>query len=89
MKKIPSKLKIGGITYEVKLISGLADCGSTKFDNSTILINKDQTEERQATTLLHEIIEVISEHNDLNLSHQTIQTFESNLFQVLVDNFIK
>lgn len=88
--KIPNKLKIGGITYEVKVIDGLADCGSTQLDKSIILINEGQSDDRKLSAVWHEIIEAINEHNDLNLNHQTIQTLEANIFQVLKDNnFIK
>jgi len=87
--KLPKQIKIGGLTYKINFIEGLTDCGSTHFDTQTILINKGQTEERQVSALIHEIIECENELYDLNLSHQTIQTLEAGLFQILNDNFIK
>lgn len=80
------KIKIGGINYKVIYVSGLADSGSTDFDTSIILINKNQTKERKLSALYHEMIEVWNEHGDLNLSHQTIQTLESMMFQTFKDN---
>lgn len=84
----PKTIKVGGIIYEVKLVKGLADCGSTVFNSSTILINKDQTEDRQYSALLHEIIECVVEANDIKIEHSGIQTLEANLFQVYKDNII-
>lgn len=84
--RLPKQLKIGGITYKIELIDGLADCGSTDFNRQIILINKGQTEDRQLSALYHEVIEVFNEMGDLDLKHQTIQTLESFAFQVIKDN---
>lgn len=86
--KIPKSVKIGGQNYKVELVNGLADCGSTNFDKQIILINKDQTENRQLSALYHEIIEIWNEAGDLDLRHQTIQTLESFMYQTLRENNI-
>lgn len=82
------KIKIGGLDYKVEVVEGLADYGSTNFSTQTILLANEQTEDMLVSSLLHEIIEVINQHNDLGLAHQTIQTIEANLFQVLKDNIL-
>jgi len=85
--KIPSKIKVGGLTYKIELVDGLADCGSTHFSTQTILISKNQTEDRKLSAVVHEGIEAINEIADLNLPHQTIQTLEAFAFQIIKDNF--
>ena len=80
------EIKIGGLVYKIEYISGLADFGSTKFDNQIILIDKEITEDNKISTLYHEIIEIINSQNDLSLNHQTISTLEASLFQVIKDN---
>ena len=37
-------------------------------------------------TLLHEVVEVINEENELKMKHRVIQTLATQLFQVLKDN---
>ena len=82
------KIKVGGLTYQIKEVEGLADYGSTKLDQQIILIDSKLKEDNKRSTLLHEIIEICNSQNDLNLSHQTISTLEASLFQVLKDNNI-
>jgi len=80
------KLKIGGLIYEVRQVLGLADSGNQDDSNLVILLNKGLKQEQKESTLLHEIIEAINSANDLGLTHQTIQTLEASLYQVLKDN---
>lgn len=84
--ELPTSIKIGGFTYSIKEVEGLADNGSTDFDSQSILIRKSMTTERKVSALLHEIIEIWNELGDLDLKHQTIQTLEAFLFQTIVDN---
>lgn len=85
LKLIP-ELKIGGRKFSIEYIKGLADNGSTDFDNNIILIKDNMSVDNKLSTVLHELLEVINETYDLNLSHQTIQTLEAGLFQVIKDN---
>lgn len=80
------EIKILGKKYKVQLIDGMVDYGSTDPFKQVINIRKGLTDEMTASTLLHEIIEVINESLDLNLSHQTIQSLEVSLFSVYNDN---
>lgn len=84
--KLPKLIKIGGQEYSVELVDSLADSGSTTFATQRILINSNQNNDRQKTALLHEVIETLNELYDLNLNHQTIQTLEAGLYQVIKDN---
>lgn len=80
-------IRILGKDYEVKYIKGLADFGSTDFNSNIILIKEDMTDENKQSVILHEILEILNEANDLNLKHQDIQTLEAGLFSVYKDNF--
>jgi len=85
--KTKTQLKIGGKVFKVEYIKGLADYGSTDFFRQTILIKEDMTDDNKISAVLHEILEITNEANDLDLKHQTIQTIEANLFQIFKDNF--
>ena len=85
--KIKNTIRVLGKDYEVKYIKGLADFGSTDFNTNTILIKEDMTDENKQSVVLHEILEIINEANDLNLKHQDIQTLEAGLFSVYKNNF--
>ena len=85
--KIKNSIRILGKDYNVKYTKGLADFGSTDFNTQTILIKDEMTEDNKISSVIHEILECVNEANDLNLSHQTIQTLEASLFCIYKDNF--
>lgn len=87
IKGTGNTIRVLGKDYEVKYIKGLADFGSTDFNTQTILIKEDMTDENKQSVILHEILEILNEANDLNLKHQDIQTLEAGLFSVYKDNF--
>ena len=66
--KIPKKLKINGLTYGVILEKDVTYQGNaygiTHHDKQKIYISSDQEDDRQAVTLLHEIL-----HAVINASH--------------------
>lgn len=81
-----NQVKISGFIYTIEYVDYLADYGTTDLKEHKILINNSMCDEEKQSTLLHEIIEVINQQNDLQLPHQTIQTLENSLYQVLNDN---
>ncbi|MDD2496405.1 MAG: hypothetical protein PHE29_14610 [Tissierellia bacterium] len=81
-----NSIKISGFKYTIKEVSGLADDGSTSFADNIILINKDLSDDRKKSALIHEVIECFNELGDLGLSHQTIQTLEAFVFAFYKDN---
>lgn len=90
--KIPKTLKIGGHTYKVILRSreetdGVETLGSASiFTYLKIWVDSGQKQSQQESTLLHEIIEVISAINKVGLTEQQICILETGLYQVLNDN---
>lgn len=88
--KIPQTLKIGGINYQVIVenprMHGCNGVGSNNDGVAIITISNTANRQVQESTLFHEMIEAINGTNDLQLSHQTISTLETSLYQILRDN---
>lgn len=94
LKEIPNKLNICGFTYEIILedrknnrgVNANATCNSNQ---QKIWIDTNQCEEAQISCLIHEILEALDYHYELELPHKTISILEAGLFQVIKDNFLK
>ena len=88
--KIPQTLKIGGINYQVIVenprMHGCNGVGTNNDGVAIITISNTANRQVQESTLFHEMIEAINGTNDLQLSHQTISTLETSLYQILRDN---
>lgn len=89
--KIPQKIKIGGKTIDVIVDNlrekcGSSDIGMSQLARQKIWISNEANKETQEETFLHEIGEFIKFENDLEISHQTLQTLSRSLYQVLKDN---
>ena len=80
--KLPNKLKIGPLTYNIQYVSGLVDDGN--LSGQTISINKDLPERKKVVALIHEILHCIN--NEVN--EQEIEFWASAISQVLLDNKI-
>lgn len=92
--KIPNKVKINGIDYEVKkikigevppLMKNHAD-GQTSYSECIIYLDNELNEQRMFQIFLHEIIHTIEWANNLDSSEDYIQSMSSGLYQVLKDN---
>ena len=94
--KIPSKIKISGITYKIKkvkigeippLMKNHAD-GQANYHECMIYLDSDLDIQRMFQVLLHEIIHIIQWNNnwDDELSENNIQGISSGLYQILIDN---
>ena len=88
--KIPNKLKINGIDVAIKIEDrtehGASEYGSALCFTQTIWLNSSGNKEYQELVLFHEIIELLNEENDMNLTHQNISTLATSLYTVLKDN---
>lgn len=90
--KIPNKIKILGYDYEVVFReSRLKEDGSEHSGThcarvQKIWIDKEQTQQQQESTFIHEILEAISYSLELNMPHNVISSLESALYQTLKDN---
>ena len=85
---IPKDIKIGGIKYKVIPVDPKISesYGKVIFESASIHLDDTLTQDVSLSTLLHEIIEVINEENELKLEHRTIQTLGTQLYAVLKDN---
>lgn len=90
---IPEKLKIGGLIYEVLLVEdrnfehAKTNTGSCNSAYQKIWLEYGKRKiDGLKDDLLHEIVEAIIRHADIEINHQTITTLASMLNQVLRDN---
>lgn len=85
---MPDTIKIGGIHYKIiPADSKISESyGKVVFESASIHLDETLTHDMALATLLHEVVEVINEENELKLEHRTIQTLATQLFQVLKDN---
>jgi hypothetical protein len=85
---MPDDIKIGGIKYKILECDPQVSesYGKTVFESASIHLDETLAPEVARATLLHEVIEVINEENELKLEHRAIQTLATQLFQVLKDN---
>ena len=85
---IPTKLKIGGITWLVKLVEPAEiDCdnqaiGDQSETTQLIRIASSLSPEMAKAVLLHEIIHCI----DAQLDHDIVEMLANQLYQVLSEN---
>lgn len=89
--KIPKKLKIGAVYYDVVVAAmseklGGADWdGEVRYDRKNghkIYINADMTREAQETTLIHEVLHCLNS----TMSHEFLDSLAEQLYQVFSDN---
>jgi hypothetical protein len=87
---IPVRIKIAGVHYDVMLIPNLKtedECsGRALLGRAIIQIDDSMCEDLKNATLIHEILEVIKEENQLKMSHRALQTMATQLYQVIQDN---
>lgn len=89
---IPQRIKIGGHTFDVKLVESIAlrdECyGKMWLDKLEIHIDNSISESLQIETLYHEALHAISELNGLDLEENQVQCIAHGMFQVVKDNEI-
>ena len=87
---LPQRLKIGGFEYSVVLeenfAAGTHYFGLIKPMTQEIVLDKRLHPTRYGETLLHEIVEAINNHCELDLEHRQISALAFQLHQVLRDN---
>jgi hypothetical protein len=85
---MPETIKIGGIIYKISPMDRKISesYGMVTFESAAIHLDETLCPDMALATLLHEVIEVINEENQLKLKHRAIQTLATQVFQVLRDN---
>ncbi len=64
----------------------MSDAGRVWTGKQIFNIDGRQSEKGQRSSILHEIIEALNYHLELDLKHSVIAQLEAGLFQVLEDN---
>jgi hypothetical protein len=87
---IPKQIKIHGIWYTVELVSGLRaddDCsGRILPTKAKILLDDSMCADITKAVLIHEVLEVIKEENQLKMPHRSLQTMATQLYGVIQNN---
>lgn len=86
---IPDSVKILGHVYEIHEVSASelqGGNGETWLKFCKIKIDKDLPQSRKESVLLHEIIEVINSHFQLEIEHKSIECLEECLYAILKEN---
>jgi hypothetical protein len=84
-------IKILGYKYVIKTAppveeGGMAEAGKANMGRQLILIDPTNTSQQIQSTVLHEAIEALNYHFDMNLNHNIIMQLEAGIFQVIQDN---
>lgn len=86
--RIPSKLKIGGHTIQVRMmVNDGGKYGQYIPESGLIYISSDAPQTQQEATLIHEIFHVINGtlgHGDMG--HALLESLSAQWYQVLADN---
>ena len=97
--KIPKKIKIGGLWFEVKESQEVANqsnvFGSLHSRQQKIFLEKSETQQRKEQTFFHEILHGIWQQAGLceryrgdqeKIEEEIVSALASGLYQVLKDN---
>jgi len=60
--------------------------GRKHVAKQVIQIAEDMVEQQRVSTVLHEIIEALNYHLELELGHNKVMSLEAGLYQVLTEN---
>ncbi|MHB8276362.1 MAG: hypothetical protein ACYDIA_01745 [Candidatus Humimicrobiaceae bacterium] len=92
--KIPPKINIGGIIYDVKLVSGKVNNvlqeasfrGMYSNEKCIITIDKNANKQVIEQTFFHEVLHGIESNFKLKFSENNIDRLARGIYQVLNDN---
>jgi hypothetical protein len=84
MKLLGHLWKVRNMSFDEREVHS----GSADRAKQIIRIDPTLNQQERESTILHEVIEVISEANELNLKHHAICTLEVGLFSFFADNGI-
>jgi hypothetical protein len=90
---IPSEFMAYGLPWKVRFVTEhekiKGNFGHCSAEDQTIYLLKTATRRQQESTFLHELIHLVSETMELNLSEHTVLCLEGGLYPILKDNGIK
>ena len=83
--KIPKKVKISGLIYDVVFEERESDLGCVQYENLKIILDSSAGPEKQAQTFLHEILHICNGA----LEEAVINPMAQVLFAALKDNKLR
>ena len=88
--KIPKKVRVLGHWYKVEIqkedASGNDNLGTHWGKFLKMWLSSNQCKEKMEETFLHEIIEAVNYHLDLDLKHPQISGLSQSFHQIFKDN---
>jgi hypothetical protein len=92
--KIPERLKVGGVTYEVRVVPEIIDSqnliGRTNHDNLIIEVQGALADDAAKKCFLHEMFHAIDEHTGVNQrgapDEGDVDALVNALYMVMQDN---
>ena len=95
--KIPSKIKVGGMTYKIDQVSsydmakGCDNWGKTDFSTLSIKVDKELPQERKEESFLHEVFHTIMHSTGLfrevkEKEEDFVLRISQAVYQVFKDN---
>lgn len=90
--KPPASIKVGPITYDIRLLDGLLDgerniFGSITFRTETIDVESDMAPDEQRQTVLHEMVHIMLTHiGQRNHDEVLVDGLSYALFDVIRSN---
>lgn len=89
--KIPKRVKVGGITYKVKLINGVdkADeftVGAWRGKDGVIYIDKNVSKRMQEHFFIHELMHALFFHCDIEQDEHKVSLLATALEMIIKDN---
>lgn len=89
---IPSKVKVGGLVYDVSFEERLLDDENTKvygiidYNNLTIKLEKLYSQQKNEQSLWHEIVHAICVEYNVEIEDEDVDRIGCGLYQVIKDN---
>jgi hypothetical protein len=80
--RIPHKLKIGGIVYDVRISSKIKSAGEILRSCNIIKINKSLSHECKEEALFHEIVHALC----FELTEKETEALSQGIYAILKDN---
>ena len=92
--KIPRNVNIGGIIFNINLVSGKTNnslherdyLGNIDYEKCVITIDGDLNQQQKEVTLLHELMHGIANHFCIEVEEVGIDRLSRGIYQVLKDN---
>lgn len=81
---IPSKLKVGGLTYNVEIVDAIEDEGCAAFIDTQIL--KIKIEKARYESMNHHFLHEMLHAMNSALDEPTVEYLAMSLYQIIVDN---